>query len=146
MINYKQFQMVSMDEYAGVVIDVHQSILGYTPTIHFITQFANPAAKLKSKRDVQGFAMMTYMTCATLEEVYSKISLMIDIGFFNRTLVSGYGNLWDDGGEVIREIEWDTIVDNISDEDDDHDDYYDDYDDDEDITDSIINSVNRTLH
>jgi hypothetical protein len=138
MINYKQFPVVSMDEYEGVVIDVHQSILGYTPTIHFITQFPNPTAKLKSNRDVHGFGMTTHMICATLEEVYSKISQMIDIGFFNRTSVSGYGNLWNDKDEVVREIEWHTYATNIDDDDDDE--------DDEDITDSIFHSVSRTLH
>ena len=133
MINYKQFPVVSMDEYEGVVIDVHQSILGYTPTIHFITQFPNPAAKLKSKRDVHGFGIMTHMICATLEEVYSRVSQMIDVGFFNRTAVSGYGNLWNDKDEVVSEIDWQMIGDNIEWAD-------------EDITELIIDSSKRTLH
>jgi hypothetical protein len=133
MINYKDFPVVSMDEYEGIVIDAHQSKDGYTPSIHFVKQFWNPDAKKKSKRRAEGFVMVTYMTCKTLEELHAKISMMIEIGFFNNTQVSAYGNLWNESDEVVSEIDWQMIGDNIEWAN-------------EDITDLIIDSSKRTLH
>lgn len=53
-----------------------------------------------------GYSMCTQLNGDSLEELYEKISLLIEIGLFDGTEVGAIGTLWDEEGEELEEINW----------------------------------------
>lgn len=127
-MNFKDFPVACMTDFEAVVVDVINFEDTYVAQLNFFKQFADD-----SDQRAEGFVLATEISGDTLLEIYQKIAMMIEIGFFDGTNVSGHGTLYDENHDEIESICWHQFGES-------------DYDEDEDITDEIIHPQSRTLH
>jgi hypothetical protein len=127
-MDYKGFPVACMSDFEAVVVDVINFEDTYVAQLNFFKQFADD-----SDQRAEGFVLATEISGDTLLEIYQKITMMIEIGFFDGTNVSGHGTLYDENHDEIESICWHQFGEA-------------DYDEDTDITDEIIHPQSRTLH
>lgn len=66
----------------------------------------------------RGFTMCTQIGASSLEELYERISFLIETGLFDGVDVNSIGNLLDHNGNDIEEIEWMNFEDSFDESDD----------------------------
>ena len=128
IMNFRDFPVACMHDFEAVVVDVINFEDTYVAQLNFFKQFADDG-----EQRAEGFVLATEISGDTLLEIYQKIAMMIEIGFFDGTNVSGHGTLYDENHDEIESICWHQFGEA-------------DYDEDEDITDEIIHPQSRTLH
>lgn len=126
-MNFRDFPVACMHDFEAVVVDVVNFEDTYVAQLNFFKQFAD------GEQRAEGFVLATEICGETLLEIYQKITMMIEIGFFDGTNVSGHGTLYDENHDEIESICWHQFGEA-------------DYDEDQDITDEIIHPQSRTLH
>ena len=127
-MNFQDFPVACMHDFEAVVVDVINCEDAYVVQLNFFKQFADD-----EDQRAEGFVLATQICGETLLEIYQKITLMIEIGFFDGTNVSGHGTLYDENHDEIESICWHQFGEA-------------DYDEDIDVTDEIIHPQSRTLH
>jgi hypothetical protein len=127
-MDYKGFPVACMSDFEAVVVDVINYEDEYIAHLNFFKQFADDEGQRG-----EGFVIATQISGETLLEIYQKIALMIEVGFFDGTNVAGHGTLYDEEHNEIESICWHQFGE-------------DDYDEDTDITDEIIHPQSKTLH
>jgi hypothetical protein len=127
-MDYKGFPVACMSDFEAVVVDVINYEDEYIAQLNFFKQFADDGGQRG-----EGLVLATQICGETLLEIYQKIALMIEVGFFDGTNVAGHGTLYDEEHNEIESICWHQFGE-------------DDYDEDTDITDEIIHPQSKTLH
>jgi hypothetical protein len=127
-MDYKGFPVACMSDFEAVVVDVINYEDEYIAQLNFFKQFADDEGQRG-----EGLVLATQISGETLLEIYQKIALMIEVGFFDGTNVAGHGTLYDEEHNEIESICWHQFGE-------------DDYDEDRDITDEIIHPQSKTLH
>jgi hypothetical protein len=97
-------------DFQGIVCDATKWEDGtYTIIFNFFTDTCEDLSKLdETSEDIpyKGLTFYTQMEGESLHELYVKLSIMMEMGFFKDNIVSGHGTLWDSEGNEINEINW----------------------------------------
>lgn len=96
----KSWPVLDTLEFDNVSIDVTKWDDVYTVMLNFYESSSI------DEPPYSGFSLCTQVCGTTLEEVYGKITVLIDCGLFDGIDISAHGSIWDDSGNEIGEISW----------------------------------------
>ena len=105
MMNFKDFPVVSTDEFKCIRVDVVLRDDAYIAVFNFFKKIG--------KKKNSGFTWASYLSAASLDELYIKVDTLFELGLFNGSSLSGTGTLYNEDYNEICDIDWNSYGETI---------------------------------
>ena len=100
-INYSEWPVMDTNDFEFLEIDATRwEDNTYTAMFNFYSKIGEDEEKNS------GMTICTQLHGESLQEIYMKCMILFQVGIFDGVNISNSGNLWNDEGDVIAEIDW----------------------------------------